>query len=131
VKPIEEVYPRTSEYFWAPGDYGPLLESFGYPILLRVDDSDYQGDSRVLFRNVEQYGWLQFGWGSCSGCDALQACNSYEDIEKLRETLHGQIKWGTREELLKYFTEKDWTTDYSWHSEEQKRFVEEVKKLLS
>ena len=65
-------------------DYRPMIDSFGYEILLQVDDKDYQGDSRLLFRDVSRYGILIFGWGSCSGCDSLQACESLEDVEKLR-----------------------------------------------
>ena len=63
MRPITEVYSDES-YF---GDYQPLLESFEYDILLQIDDNDYQGDSRLLFKDGDRFGILTFGWGSCSG----------------------------------------------------------------
>jgi hypothetical protein len=131
MKPIAEVYPdearqdATGEWFYGPSDYEPLLESFGYEITLRVDDDDYQGDSRVLFLNHDngEYGYLNFGWGSCSGCDALQACNTLAEIEKLRDELHESIKWGSAQEMYEYFVHHDWKSDYSWHEEKQTIFI--------
>ena len=113
MKPISEVYPEDSSW----SNYIPLLRSMGFSILLTVDDNEYQGDSRVLFEDGDQYGILFFGWGSCSGCDALQACESYEDLEKLRTELLDDIRWGTAEETLKYLKEHDWEGDYSWGKE--------------
>lgn len=136
MKTIEETYPdqaKESEsegHFWAPGDYNPMLQSFEYEILLQVDDSDYQGDSRLIFRNGDQYGLLIFGWGSCSGCDALQACDSMKEIAELRDSLHGQIKWDSLRGLHDYITNKDWELDYAWHADETKDFVEKAKALL-
>lgn len=136
MKTIEETYPdhakdeREGGYFYGPGDYGPLLQSFEYEILLQVDDSDYQGDSRLIYRNGDQYGMLIFGWGSCSGCDSLQACESMKEIAELRDSLHGQIKWDSLRGLHDYITGKDWELEYSWHADETKDFVEKAKALL-
>jgi hypothetical protein len=130
MRKIEEVYPGIEEGFWMVSDYDPLLESMGYEILLQIDDEDYQGDSRLLFKNGDQYGLLIFGWGSCSGCDALQACDTFKEIEELREGLNNDIKWDTREGLLKYIEEKDWELEWSWHAEETKEFVDKVIELL-
>jgi hypothetical protein len=135
---IREVYPDAlstdvdgEPYWWGAYDYDPLLKSFGYEILLKVDDNGYQGDSRLIFKDGDRYGLLIFGWGSCSGCDALQACDSYEEIEELRQKLHNEIIWDTKEGLLKYIKEKDWELEWCWHYEETKRFVDEAIKLLS
>jgi hypothetical protein len=133
-KPISEMYPDEAKEeqergsFYGPGDYQPLLESFGYEIALKVDDDDYQGDSRVLFRNPDdgQYGYLTFGWGSCSGCDALQAYSSLAAIENLRDELHGSIKWGSAQELYDHFTIHDWKGDYCWHEANQMAFVNDA-----
>ena len=75
---VKSLYPLESESaYFTFYSYQPLLESFG-EILLKVDDEDYSGDSRLIFKKGEMYGFLIFGWGSCSGCDWLQGCNSYE-----------------------------------------------------
>ncbi len=131
-KPIKEIYPVSdSEYSSGWYDYEPLLQSFGYNILLKVDDHNYQGDSRLLFQNDSKYGILIFGRGSCSGCDALQTCSSYNDLENLRESLWRSIQWfDSPEECLNYFENHDWEGDYSWHCSEMGKFISEAKTIL-
>ena len=130
MKNIEEVYPEhTKEYnetgsFYGPGEYTPMLESYGYQIVIKVDDSDYQGDSRLLYKDGTRYGLLIFGWGSCSGCDALQGCSSIDDLRELQKRLHDDIKWfASAKEALRYFQAHDWVGDYSWHADETREFV--------
>ena len=119
--------------FYGPGDYSPILEDLG-EIILQHDDHDYQGDSFVLYtRNVDgydQYGILIFGWGSCSGCDALQACDSYNEIDSLRNSLESSIQWDSLKNTLRYLDEHDWAGDYTWGSSECRNFVLAAKKLL-
>lgn len=135
---IRRVYPGLDESdggFYGPGDYNPLLESMGYQILIKKDEGGYQGDSFVLFYDesgdhgeydgMDQYGILVFGWGSCSGCDALQACNYYKDIEKLRDELNDSIRWDSASSQLRYFQEHDWDGDWSRDSQECKEWVAE------
>jgi hypothetical protein len=138
MKPINQVYPEHAQdelanrYFSGPSDYAPLLESMGYGILLRVDDEGYQGDSRLILRDGPRYGVLIFGWGSCSGCDALQACQSMREIEELREKLNSDIKWfETRAETLSYFKTHRWEDDYGWCMKETRQFVAEGKRILA
>lgn len=135
MKAIEEVYPDALEsdgYWWGASDYGRMVESLGYDTLLQVDDDDYQGDSRYVLRDNSRYGILIFGWGSCSGCDALQACGSYKELSDLRDGLHDSIKWhDSAAGLLTYIREKDWDLDYAWHSSETRQFIEQADALLS
>jgi len=135
MKSIQECYPelweQDSDDWWAPCNYQPILDSFGYKILIQVDDSDYQGDSRVLYRDGDRYGYLQFGWGSCSGCDALQACSSVGEVESLQHQLHRAIRWfGSKDECLKFFQDHDWEGEYSWHEDGQREFIQKVICLL-
>ena len=125
MKPISEVYPehykkeQKGGSFYGPYDYGPLLESLGHEILLKVDDDDYQGDSRVLMKNGNKYGILIFGWGSCSGCDELQDCKTMKDIENLRTKIANDIKWNdSKWQTIHYIENKDWELEYCWHAEE-------------
>lgn len=123
-------------YFKSPTDYQPLLTSFGYEILLQVDDQGYSGDSRLLYRSrssdgKERFGILIFGWGSCSGCDALQACDSYEDIERLRANTGNQIRWfDSAEEALEWVRFHDWEGDYGYRTEEQQEFIRRIQEIL-
>jgi len=97
----------------------------------KSDDDDYQGDSRLLFKDGERYGYLIFGWGSCSGCDALQACCDESEVEKLRYQLLHEIKWiGEKQEALTYFKTRDWTVDSSYYYEKTKQFILDVIKYL-
>lgn len=104
--------------------YQPLLDSIGN-IVLQVDEDDYQGDSFVLYHKNKQIGLLIFGWGSCSGCDALQACETVEEVEKLRDELITSIIWKSPSKMLFYLKEKDWNLDYGYN-EEKKDFIEKA-----
>lgn len=73
--------------------YGNLLDTFPAEALLQVDDDDYQGDSRVLLADGDRRGFLTFGWGSCSGCDALEACADRGEQLALRNELWDAVHW--------------------------------------
>ena len=117
-------------------DYQPILKLFG-EIILQVDDNDYHGDSRVIYKfrgdeeNEYKYGYLQFGWGSCSGCDALKACRTVHEVEDLIDMLDRQtIRFSNAQEALEYFENHDWEGDYSYHTEKQKEFVKRATRLF-
>ena len=136
MKTAIELYPeyvkdeQENGYFYGPSDYQPILNEFG-EILVQVDDQDYQGDSRVLYRDGSRFGWLQFGWGSCSGCDSLQACDSMKEVQELIDQLKSEIKWfDSKEEAIKFFENHDWQGDYSWHADEQKEFIRRSLEVL-
>lgn len=128
MKTAKELYEEEG-YFYQT-DYQPMLDEFG-DILVQVDDEGYQGDSRVLYHDGKRFGWLQFGWGSCSGCDALQACNSVEEVQELMDELHNSIMWfDGPEEAIKFFESHDWEGDYSWWADEQREFIQLSLKTL-
>ena len=62
-----------------------------------------QVSSRSLYEGT-MYGFLTFGWGSCSGCDALLACGSFDRVMSLLHTLKESIIWKTKEDMLEYFS---------------------------
>lgn len=108
-----------------------MLDAFG-KIVIQVDDNDYQGDSRLLYDENGKIGLLIFGWGSCSGCDALQACNSLEEVQELCDSLQSDIKWfDDKKQALEYFKNHDWCGDYSWHQTETKEFINKCIDYLS
>ena len=108
--------------FWY--DYQPMLYVFGN-IAVQVDDEDYQGDTRVLYNEDGKIGFLRFGWGSCSGCDALQGCyHDYDELQQLCDRLQNDIQWfDTPNEALTFFKTHDWEGDYDCESVETKTFV--------
>lgn len=125
---VSEMYPEfAAEPSYGPSDYTPIIKAIGTP-LVRVDDRDYQGDTRVLFAPKDgQYGFLVIGWGSCSGCDALQACSSIADVQKLADEIEASCVWLDREAMIAKLTTWESTEgQHWWHAEEGKRFVAEA-----
>lgn len=125
MKSVQEVYPQDSTFFYV-SDYTPLLESFELPILVRIDEQNYSGDSFVLFKDTNRYGVLIFGWGSCSGCDALQSCRSYEEVNALQTDLFNKIQWfDSARKLLEWLLNDDREYDYQARSKEWRQFIRE------
>ena len=125
---VKELY---EDERWGWNDYQPMLDAFG-KVAIRVDDDDYQGDSRLLYDENGKIGVLIFGWGSCSGCDALLACDSLEEVQELCDSLQEDIKWfDDKKQALEYFTNHDWQGVYSWHQTETKEFINKCIEYLS
>lgn len=132
----ERLYPEfakeaASGYAYGPSDYTPMIEDYG-AVAIRMDDDDYSGDTRILYEQPDgRIGVLIFGWGSCSGCDALQGSNSISELADLIEETRKEVQWfNSKPEALKWFQERDWPGQYSWHEEETKRFVEQAIEYL-
>jgi len=90
-----------------------MIDHFG-EILWKESTHDYQGDTLVLYkhRTEDTYGVLHIGWGSCGGCDALQACTCWEQVNHLLNELRDSIIWGSFEEIYAYLNSHDWEADY-------------------
>jgi hypothetical protein len=125
MKRAEEIYNLTGDD-WYLCDYQPMLNEFG-EIILQRDEENYQGDSFLIYKDGDRYGYLNFGWGSCSGCDALQACSNIKQVQELMDELYSMIQWfDSIHELKSYFVNKDWSIDYQWGISEFREFVKEV-----
>jgi thioredoxin-related protein len=121
MKKASELFPKAEFY-----DYECIVKEFG-EILINIYDDSYQGDWRVLIKKDNKYGILIFGFGSCSGCDALQSCRTYEEVDKLIEEMYNNIFWfDDLESCKKWVRERDWELQYSWHCDETKDFIEKV-----
>lgn len=81
-----ELFPQQDSYFQAY-EYERIYRALG-SVVWEEDFGDYQGDTLVLY---EGFRTLTFGWGSCSGCDALQACSGHEDVAELIADLRRSI----------------------------------------
>lgn len=125
MKKANEIYDNS----WGWWDYQPMLNEFG-DILLQKDEQNYQGDSFLIYEKDDKYGYLTFGWGSCSGCDALQGCNSIGEVQELMDRLYSSIEWFDSLDALKeYFKETDWPLKYEYSISEFKEFLIEVENL--
>lgn len=113
--------------------YSDLIDSFELDSLVEQHDDDWQGDSRYLFSDPNKdnrYGILIYGWGSCAGCDALDACDSHNERVELRDQLFDSIKWGTAKESLEYMNSHDWKGDYCCSEEFNKSAIEFLEKII-
>lgn len=128
---VRDLYPQSDSSYFSVCSYQPMIDSFG-SVLVQVSDHDYQGDTRVLLEDSGLIGLIIFGWGSCSGCDALQACQSFSDLQELYDSLKSRVQWWeSAEEALDYFEKHDWEGDYSCHSDETRDFVTQCRNLLA
>jgi hypothetical protein len=133
MKSAAEMYPEHAAdqerdgSFCGPCDYTPIIEALG-EVVLRKDDSDYQGDTYALVKGADgRLGYVNIGWGSCSGCDALQACDTLADIDKLAQSIADGAKWFADEaEARAWFEGHDWQGEYGWRNEERVAFVRET-----
>ena len=117
MRTAKELYPSyweeevKNDYFYGPSNYQPIIDEFG----------------NILYEKDGKYGYLIFGWGSCSGCDGLQACENIKDIQSLMDGIESDIKWfDSLGELKQYFKDKDWKLEFTWHSNETKEFIDKV-----
>lgn len=117
---------ELDDKWFCVSSYQPIIESFG-KVLIQVDDRDYSGDTRVLYEKDGKYGFLNFGWGSCSGCDALQACKNEQAVDELIDSLEQAVKWfDSLSEAAAYITSKEREYSYYSHEKEWKEFVQQV-----
>ena len=92
----ERLYPNCvhitagGTHFYAPDEYTPIINEFGYPAVL-VSDTDYSGDTFVLL-SAGEFRLLILSWGSCSGCDALQAVDSYAELDALIDDIEASLR---------------------------------------
>lgn len=117
-----------NDVYW---NYNDLIDSMEVEVLVEVDENSYEGSSWLIIKDGERYGYLCYGWGSCSGCDALQACASIKDATDLRDELWNSVHWeNSAGELLSYFVATDWSLKWEYHASEFKEFLEAAKATL-
>lgn len=118
--------------------YEGLIDSFEVDVVLSEHDDDYQGDSYYLLRDAAgRYGYLIFGWGSCSGCDAYEGAQDdvhYGEnpnaLTELRDELWESVSWFSSLDDLRDYLEKD-DADLKWYGPRStfKAFHKSVKAL--
>ena len=107
--------------------YEPIIEALAEehgPVLLRHDDTGYDGDTHVVFGHAGgAVTYLCFGWGSCSGCDAAEAVSSEQDADALITHLAGSVELFDSLELFRAELHRKGyaSPDYRW---QVKEFVE-------
>lgn len=112
-------------------DYKDIVAKFG-AVLVEHSAGSYQGDSFFVIRDGCRLGVLIFGWGSCSGCDALQACSSLDELQKLCDSLESSIVWvDTLEGMLRWREDRNEANDFWMRDDEGREFVVKVDAFLA
>lgn len=113
------------ESHYSVADYGLFISAFGYEVEHTFFENNYQGDAYAIVRNGEQIGLLIFGFGSCSGCDELQACSTWGDLYNLAQKLDGNIKWfDTYDDMKRYIVSGNAKNEYWYYIDDE--FVSEM-----
>ena len=119
------------DYFNVP-HMEELIKSSGCDVIGSLRLGSWSGDVIMVLRANNKFGLLVFGYGSCSGCDALQACDNYKELFDLRENRYDSVVWKEYEEFVDYLKNKDWETEFYCAGDKKKKreikqFVKEVK----
>ena len=135
VIPTKEALPGLSSrvsYFDSPS-YKELFQGLNAEIILIQEFGSYQGDYLYIFRAEEgrYYGFLNFSYGSCSACDSLLGCTSYEDLDTLRVSLINNIEWLSPMKLINYLKQKDFpATIAGCELHQSEKFIADAMKII-
>lgn len=112
------------------GSYDDLVESFGFGVVVRAGEEDYQGTYFYLLKDGGRYGTLDVSYGSCSGCDSLQACDTPEEVTALRDDLFDTIKWyDSTDRLVEELIARE-VSSYHWRDQEADEFLKHLPRLM-
>ncbi len=110
-KADEEANPEPFDVYSKPG-YREMLEAEEVEILAWETFGDWSGDYAVVVKRNELLGFLVIGYGSCSGCDALEGCDTKEEYDALMLSVLSNISWGgpdfIRSKITNLFDDNNW-----------------------
>jgi DNA-binding NarL/FixJ family response regulator len=104
--------------------YEAIINSWGHEVLATAEEGDYQGEIFALLRSADgRLGFVDIGYGSCSGCDALQdALYSEEDpqaaVAALSASLEAGIRWEDSADALADWARASVESPKWWSGEE-------------
>lgn len=122
-----DLFPDAKDDDWfCVYDWDVVINAFGEPVVL-YEAGSYQGSYYIIYKKDGAYGYAQFAYGSCSGCDALQCCSSYEAVDETIEDSYASIVWfDNPEELVVFLFNRDWGFVTPDDIDELKNFIVEA-----
>lgn len=126
--PVLTVLPRIKERYW----WNKLLTTFPVEILVHEADPVEAADL-VLWRSVEgPYGFVSFGYGSCSQCDELEACSTYAEVAKVRKEMWERVHWEDNAcNMFSWMYARDWKLQWYGHVPHAGKFITRSAEILS
>lgn len=119
----------TYKYYSPPMSYDEIVATQGEVLGDWVVGS-WQGDYVYLLKNDDRYAFTVIGYGSCSGCDALEACSNDEEFNELKEDIIKGIVWGTKQEVHDYIFNQEANRWY-FHEEHWEVIGKEILEILA
>lgn len=96
---LKKIESKEDGDWWYPS-YEDLFAAGGLTVEAYKMFGSYQGDAIAVVSDGQRKGIAVFGYGSCSGCDALEAAQPWFDEPKdwskmnsLAESMISDIKW--------------------------------------
>lgn len=114
-----------------PSWYG-IVGSWGYEVVDFSTFGSYQGDHAVLLSDGSRWGWLVIGYGSCSGCDALEAATDWsepywnDDVRALADGTRESVHWDSASGLADYLESNLQENDWYYYEDGYKDHVASV-----
>lgn len=118
-----------TDYFYAEESYSDLVASAG-TIIKEWEIGSWSGDLVYLLKNGNKFGFTVLGYGSCTVCDALQACANKEDVDELKADIARGIFWGNAEEVEAYAINDNYANRWYYHEHDWKTIKRELKAEL-
>lgn len=119
----------TYEYYSPPMHYDQIVATQG-EMLGNWTLGDWQGDYVYLLQNEDKYAFTVIGYGSCSGCDALEGCENDEEFNELKDSIINGIVWGTKQDVYDYINNQEANRWY-FHEEDWVGIRKEILEILS
>lgn len=118
-------------YNYSPPSYQEGLNFVGIEVLEWVTFGQWQGDYAAILKEEDDFGFVVIGYGSCSGCDALYGCESSKEYLDLLQRVVGNIKWGSKEDLLaeinNEYDDNNWYRHDNDFDENKSKLIEAIK----
>jgi hypothetical protein len=117
--------------------YNDLVLTMGVEIIEQETFGEFEGDIVYHVKRGDEHGILIVGFGSCSGCDALQGTLCYsdewtDDIERnvtaLRDQLQASIIWPTEGKTLTEMIEERISGSGWWENTEVETYARMIAK---
>lgn len=119
----------TYEYYYPPMGYDEIVATQGEVIGQWVMGT-WQGDYIYLLKNKDKYSFFVIGYGSCSGCDALESCENDEEFNELKQDIINRIAWGTKQEIVDHINNEEANRWY-FHEDGWEEIQKEALDLLN
>lgn len=134
MKPLELEYSDWRDGCRLLNGYSGFVDSFEVEVLAFEAVGDYQGDYHWLLYDPinREYAFLTIGYGSCSGCDWLEAMEGSSEKEYIeaRDDIWNGLIWQSATRMLEWLTSETRKHDFSWFEEGYREFINECIRIM-